>query len=371
MAKRPDIIIIYALLASVAFVITDALVGSYIYHSGPFLQMLLYDHDELYFRLLVVVAFLVFGLIIGRAFKARLRVEDELMESRERYSSLVNSTSDSIYVVDRNCMYLFMNKIYLSRMKISDNQYVGRQFNEFHSEETSNIFFEIVKRVFVNRVSLDNEFQSERDGNYYLQTFSPVKDKYGNIVAVTVISKEINERKQMEERLRTLAITDDLTGLLNRRGFFLLAKKQLMLAKREKRSVFLISADLDNLKTINDRYGHSEGDIVLMEISNILEKCYRESDIIARLGGDEFVVLINECPGTDIETLTGRLMEKVDSFNAQSVKPYKLSISVGIIRNNPENNAPLDELLSHADKLMYAVKAKKKKYQAQTAPITS
>jgi diguanylate cyclase (GGDEF)-like protein/PAS domain S-box-containing protein len=369
MTKRPDIIILYALLASFVFVVTDSLVDTFIFQRGPFMQMLLYDYDEIYFRLLVTASFLVFGLIIGRAFKARLRVEDELIESRERYSSLVNSTSDFIFVVDRNCMYLFMNRIYLSRMQISDNQYIGRQFNEFHSQETSNIFFEIVKKVFVNRESLDNEFQSEKDGNYYLQTFSPVKDKYGNIVAVTVISKEINDRKKMEERLRKLTITDDLTGLLNRRGFFLLAKKQLMQARRDKKSVFLISADLDNLKTINDRYGHSEGDIVLMEISNILEKCYRESDIIARLGGDEFVVLMNECPGTDIESLTGRLKENIDSFNDKSLKPYTLSISVGIIQNNPDKNATLDELLSHADQLMYAVKAEKRKCQDQTVPV--
>lgn len=369
MTKRPDIIIIYALLASVVFVIMDALVDTFIYHSGPFMQMLLYDYDEIYFRLLVSASFLVFGLIIGRVFKERLRIEEELIESRERYSSLVNSTNDSIYVVDRNCIYLFMNKTYLSRLGISDDQYINRQFHEFHSEETAEIFFEIVQRVFVKRVSLDNEFRSEKDGNYYLQTFSPVKDQFGRIVAVTVISKEINERKQMEERLRALATTDDLTGLLNRRGFFLLAKKQLKQAGREKRCIFLISADLDNLKIINDRYGHSEGDLVLMETSNILEKCYRESDIIARLGGDEFVVLINECPGTDIETLTRRLKKNIDIFNAQSLKPYRLSISVGIIRNNYEENAPLDELLSQADRLMYAVKAKKKKCPTQTAPV--
>jgi diguanylate cyclase (GGDEF)-like protein len=103
-----------------------------------------------------------------------------------------------------------------------------------------------------------------------------------------------------------------------------------------------------------------------------LEKCYRESDIIARLGGDEFIVLINEYPGSDIETLSERLQNKIDFFNAQSVKPYKLSISVGIIRNNPDKkNVALDELLSNTDKLMYAVKAKKKKLQIQKAPVNS
>jgi len=364
-------IIIHSLLAAVVFIISDLVFAAYLHQKKLMMDVFLYDKDELYFRLLVVAAFLIFGLIINRIFKQRLRIEAELVKSREQYISLVNSTNDSIYVVDRNCGYLFMNKIYLSRLGISSDQYEGRRYSEFHSKEAAKIFSEIVNGVFTKKVSLDNEYQSEKDDNYYLQTFSPVKDQFGEIVAVTVVSKEINERKQMEERLRTLAVTDDLTGLLNRRGFFLLAKKQLNQAKREKRSIFLISADLDNLKTINDRYGHCEGDWVLMEISNILEKCYRESDIIARLGGDEFVVLINEYPGTDIETLTARLKEKVDFFNAQSIKPYTLSISLGIVRNNPENNLPLDQLLCDADRLMYAVKAKKKKSQARTAPVSS
>lgn len=364
-------IILYSLLAALFFVIVDAVFDAFIHRNGSFFHLLLSDRDELSFRLLVVVSFLIFGLIIGRVFRERLRVERELTESRELYSSLVNSTNDSIYVVDGNGRYLFMNRIYRERLEIPEDQSENRYFHEFYSNDATKDFSAIVRKVIDSHVCLDNEFQSERDGNFYLQTFSPVKDEGGEVAAVTVVSKEINERKQMEERLRTLAITDDLTGLLNRRGFFLIAQKHLKQAKRERKSTFLISADLDNLKYINDRYGHSEGDWVLMEISNILENCYRESDIIARLGGDEFVLLINEYPGTDIETLTGRLKEKIDFFNAQSVKPYKLSISIGIIRNNPENSISLDELLSRADTIMYAVKQRKKKFQAPNVPATS
>ena len=364
-------IIIQSVLAAVVFVVAYEVFDAYLNQKNLMQDLFIYDEHELYFRLLVVASFLIFGLIINRVFKQRLRIEDELAKSREQFISLVNSTNDSIYVVDRNSEYLFMNKIYLSRLGIISDQYEGRRYDEFHSEAATNEFSEIVKRVFTQKVSLQNEYQSEKDGNYYLQTFSPVKDQFGKIEAVTVVSKEINDRKQMEERLRTLAFTDDLTGLLNRRGFFLLAKKQLKQAKREKKSLFLISADLDNLKGINDRYGHSEGDWILMETSNILEKCYRESDIIARLGGDEFVILINEYPGTDIETLSERLKGKIKFFNDQSVKPYKLSISVGIVRNNPEHNTSLDQLLCHADKLMYAVKAEKRKSQDRISSVSS
>lgn len=358
-------IIICSILAAMLFVLVDAAVDTYVHQHGFFLDMLFNDSEKLYFRLLVAVSFLVFGLIINRVFKERLRIEKELIESRERYSSLVNSTNDSIYVVDRDGKYLFMNDIYMKRLGISGNQWEGRNFNEFHSRKAKAIFFVNIHRVFDSQISLHNEFKSEKDGNYYLETFSPVKNECGKTVAVTIISKEINQRKQMEERLRALTITDELTGLLNRRGFFLMAKKQLKQAEREQRSIFLISADLDNLKIINDKYGHSEGDWVLMEIANVLEKCYRESDIIARLGGDEFVLLVNDYPGTDMESLSVRLEERIDMLNAQSVKPYKLSISMGIAQNETNRNTSLNELISRADKRMYEAKKKKKKLQKQ------
>jgi diguanylate cyclase (GGDEF)-like protein len=189
-----------------------------------------------------------------------------------------------------------------------------------------------------------------------LQTLSPVINNYGNVEAVTIISKGINERKKIEEKFRTLSMTDELTGLSNRRSFYTLADQQLKLAKRENRGMYLISADLDNLKAINDTYGHLEGDSVLKEIASILEISYRDSDIIARLGGDEFVILFSELPAIDIETLKKRLKANLDSYNSKSTKSYKLSLSMGISRFDPDMPKTLDELLAEADKLMYEMK---------------
>ncbi len=94
-----------------------------------------------------------------------------------------------------------------------------------------------------------------------------------------------------QEQTRGLLLTDDLTGLLNRRGLFALAEHQLKIAKRNKKGIYILYADLDDLKEINDVHGHIEGDQALVEIANILRKNYREADISARVGGDEFVVL--------------------------------------------------------------------------------
>ena len=94
-----------------------------------------------------------------------------------------------------------------------------------------------------------------------------------------------------EEALLALSLTDELTGLYNRRRFFVLTEQCLKVAVRTKKRSLLLFIDMDDLKWINDHYGHNEGDQALIDLANILKKTFRESDIIARIGGDEFVVL--------------------------------------------------------------------------------
>lgn len=105
------------------------------------------------------------------------------------------------------------------------------------------------------------------------------------------------EHARMHERLHTISLHDDLTGLYNRRGFFTLAEHLLKLAKRQQEGLFMLYADLDDLKKINDTLGHQKGDWALIDTANLLKETFRESDIIARIGGDEFVVMPIETTG--------------------------------------------------------------------------
>jgi diguanylate cyclase (GGDEF)-like protein len=167
---------------------------------------------------------------------------------------------------------------------------------------------------------------------------------------------EIIERKRAEEALSALLLVDDLTGLYNRRGFFNLVEQQLKIADRTKRKMLLLFADFDDLKQINDTLGHREGDLALIEIAHVLKETFRQSDIIARIGGDEFVVLAMETDGASAEVLTARLRENLEVRNARGDRRYKLSLSVGITRYDPENPCSIDELLARADRLMYEQK---------------
>ncbi len=170
---------------------------------------------------------------------------------------------------------------------------------------------------------------------------------------------EITERKRAEEALKTLSLKDDLTGLYNRRGFFTLAEQGLKSAQRMGTEMLLVFGDLDNLKGINDTFGHKEGDQALVDISQILRESFRESDIIARNGGDEFVVLAMKSSETSPEKLINRFEQVLNNHHLQTERSHKLSMTFGIACFDPRNPCSIDTLLAQADKLMYEDKQKK------------
>ena len=156
----------------------------------------------------------------------------------------------------------------------------------------------------------------------------------------------------LDRELRLLALTDELTCLYNRRGFFAAAAHQLKMASRNAQSLLLLYCDLDNLKMINDSFGHQEGDLALIRTADALEQAFRASDVLARLGGDEFVVLAVESSSQTQEILLRRF-EKCLKKSKASESRYDLSVSVGVARFDPKHAISLGELIAQADKAMY------------------
>jgi len=208
--------------------------------------------------------------------------------------------------------------------------------------------------------------------------FAPLRDSNDDIVQVVISGVDITDRKQMEvklqelnaeleervaertaelteanEKLHQIAIVDELTGLHNRRGFLFLAEQQFRLARRSQRNILIFYADLDELKRINDLLGHGAGDQALMQVAEAMSETFRVSDIKARLGGDEFIVLAMEAHQNDSQTLLARLQRRLAANN--------LSVSVGVISFDPQEEMPIEKMLTLADQAMYADKHKKNK----------
>lgn len=165
------------------------------------------------------------------------------------------------------------------------------------------------------------------------------------------------ERHRLRTILQYQSLNDELTCLLNRRGFWSLASQHIKIARRAQWEFILIFADLDGLKQINDTYGHPEGDQALRAVAKILKDTFRTSDVIARIGGDEFVVLAINTSSTGIEAINTRLQESLNLYNLNNSR-YALSMSFGVAKFDPQSGATLEEMIAAADMAMFEDKRK-------------
>lgn len=156
--------------------------------------------------------------------------------------------------------------------------------------------------------------------------------------------------------LENTSIHDELTGLLDRRGLFAVARAQLDAVLHQSVGGLLLYVDLDGLKATNDRHGHSAGDDLLRSAATALRAAFREVDTIARLGGDEFVVIATNTPREQQPAILARLAAELDRVNEHRDQTIPLSWSLGFVTIEPASIASLDSLMSAADRQMYAAK---------------
>jgi len=230
-------------------------------------------------------------------------------------------------------------------------------------ERTDDVFHELLAKANRELASLLRDVRSESQGTLAGDTQSqPVSDLL--MRAVRCAAKQY----MLQAELGNLALTDELTGLYNRRGFMALAERQLKLGRRTGREMLLFVMDVDRLKQINDSFGHIEGDRALKRTADALRETFRDSDVVARLGGDEFAVLAIEASGHSEATIKTRLFECLKSISARHSR-YEISLSLGVARFDPRNCASIGELMAKADEAMYEQKRRRSTPQLETEPV--
>ncbi len=287
----------------------------------------------------------------------KMQSQEKLSTTNEYLQSLLDSVQAGIVVIDlESRMIVDINPVVNEMLGLPREQIIGQECNTLicsvnkadclHTEEG-----------MCNERS-EQVITDSRGREIPVLRTSVVKEISGQkFIIVSFI--DISERKKLEERLHQLSITDGLTNILNRRGFITLSEQQLKVADRRKKPFYLLYADVNNMKLINDTHGHSSGDEALVQVAKAL-KMFRESDIVGRLGGDEFAALFSgESGELTKELITKRFNENLQIVSKQRDRKFKLTISVGIIRYDPLNPCSLPDLLSRADQLMYKHKLKR------------
>ena len=179
------------------------------------------------------------------------------------------------------------------------------------------------------------------------------------------LEQTMNEIRDKNDQLNAISVTDELTGLYNRRGYF----ETVQVAKQRRefsgKHGLIGYIDMDNLKQVNDQFGHKDGDFALISISNTLRKSFPRGTIIARIGGDEFAIFTPDMTGHTIEDITNSLKTCQDRVNEQSGKPYYIEFSIGLRSIVCNNILDIEAEMSDADKELYKAKQNKRKIVAK------
>jgi diguanylate cyclase (GGDEF)-like protein/PAS domain S-box-containing protein len=337
------------------------------------------DADELYkplhqrlqlvaLLLLILVALGILLLHWQVAPLARRLVESErkTRESEQRWNFALEGSQNGVWDWDMETNAVFFSRRWKEMLGYEEHEISGsleEWDKRIHPDDKARVHADIEKHLQGKAAHHQNEHRVLcKDGTYkwVLDRGMIVgRDASGKPARMIGTHTDITERKRAEETIRELSLTDELTGLRNRRGFLTLAQMEMALIRRTKRQMALFYIDLDGMKKINDSFGHQTGDLALQDIAQILRQTFRESDIICRLGGDEFAVLALETTGRPREQIVRRLQAKIDSHNNTANRQYTIAVSVGMIHVDSGSTITLEELMAQADTEMYQAKQKR------------
>lgn len=292
------------------------------------------------------------GVDIGE----RNRLQQQLRESEARFQAFLDNSPTVSWMKDEEGRYLYVSQSFKQFLGVSDDSWRGRTDFDYFPEDFARQGRELDLQVLASGGASEVQGPAvSKDGlsRHWLLVRFVFTDHSGRRF-IGGVATDVTVRKLAEDIVRLQSLTDEMTGLYNRRGFSLLADQQIQHARRQQLSCALLYADMDGLKRINEEHGHDGGDQALTSVSEALRVAVRSSDIVARIGGDEFVVFAIGCE--DVQALKRRVLDAVGQYNRSESLPFKLSLSIGISEFQPGEGVSIETKMAEADLAMLAIK---------------
>ncbi len=307
---------------------------------------------------LALLALGLTGLCLGALVTEQGHVQRVIRESERRYRLLFERNLAGVFRTTLTGRVLECNQATANIFGYaSPTEVMALPAETFYEERSDRD--DLLTRIRSEKSITNHEVRFRRKNGdlvWAMLNMSLVADEPGSGEFLEATMVDITQRKLAEERVRSLAYYDALTGLANRTLLLDRLSKALASARRQKRKVALLFLDIDRFKVINDSLGHSVGDLLLKEVAERLKRVIRDPDTAARLGGDEFLVLL-----TDVKDISGvavaakRFMDAISA--GYSIQSHYLNVSCSLgISIFPEHGADNETLIKHADAAMYTAK---------------
>ena len=293
-----------------------------------------------------------------------------MKKSEETYKTIFNNLPDIYYETDLDGKIIIINP--------SITKYTGYKPEECIDKNitllfTGNKYKSIFIKTLLEKESISNyEIQlTDKQGKIHHSLISAniIKDSNGNITKITGLIKDICDLKAKTEELYQFATYDELTGVYNRRVGMEFLKQELKKMRRVKTFLSICFIDINDLKIVNDNFGHDAGDNLILAIVEDIKSAMRESDILSRIGGDEFLLIFPGCKLDEVKSIWRRVQKSIKERNKRSDNEYIISASYGFAETNSENILYIDELIQIADKKMYAHKRRTKIENLNKSPF--
>ncbi len=296
----------------------------------------------------------------------RKQMEESILQSEERYRTILEEMADSYYEVDLAGHFTFVNDTMCRQLGYSREELMGASFRINVVKEDIDYIYKAFDQIYKTGDPKRNIAYRihHRDGTirFVENSAFPMRNREGVIIGFRGIGRDVTERRLTEEKIQYLATHDFLTELPNRMMFGHLLHQAVQTAKRYQKQFAVLFIDLDGFKEINDRMGHEAGDRLLKEIAARLKNNLRAADVAARMGGDEFVLLMEEVTDSaSVATVARKINDGIAQPFIIHGLEQRITASIGISLY-PNDGQDGQTLLTRADQAMYAAKAKGKNH---------